>query len=206
MLLICVAKYVCLHVEPYVGYACQSPKHQIEYCLQRFLSTPRNCSVKHPPIRCVSAMIAAGLGNDSAKHDYRREVMVNKFPFPGDMGNASKNAVLVFLHPPPGIKPLQYLLKPQLALVCVHVHVQATTQVHTIIRRIPEHCILPDPTMDACVVCGWKTYSSLAQDEALALDVVPAEVVYDGCVNQSKRKELQLEGVAGPILHVVPFI
>jgi len=152
-------------------------------------------------------MIAAGLGGDIDKHDYRRVVMVNKFPFAGDLGNVLKNSLLVFLHPPPGTKPLEYLLKPQLAFVSVHVHVRGTTQVHTIIRRIPDHCILPNPTMDACVICGWKTYSSLAQDEALALDVVPVQKLYMmGCVNQSKRKELQLEGVAGPILHVVPFI
>ena len=90
-------------------------------------------------------MIAAGLGGDIDKHDYRRVVMVNKFPFAGDLGNVLKNSLLVFLHPPPGTKPLEYLLKPQLAFVSVHVHVRGTTQVHTIIRRIPDHCILPNP-------------------------------------------------------------
>ena len=163
--------------------------------------------MKNPPMRCVSAMIAAVLGGDIGMRDYRRVVMVNKFPFPGDLGNVLKNSVLVFLHPPPGTKPLEYLLKPQLAFVSVHVHVQGTTQVHSIIRRIPYHCILPDPTMDACVVCGWETYSSLAQDETLVLDVVPVQQLYMmGCVNQPRRRELQLEGVAGPTLNVVPFI
>ena len=81
-------------------------------------------------MQCIKALSEAGLDIDVSAQDWRREIMLNKFPFPGDMGDAAlKNSVLVFLHPPEGIAPLDYLLKPNLALVALHLRVRGTTDV-----------------------------------------------------------------------------
>ena len=148
------------------GLPCFCPHHF--WCvkpatLQRFVSTTRNCSIKRPPVQYVSAVVAAGLGGSEVLQNYLRVVMVNKFPFSGDIGKAGRNSVLVFLHPPPGIKPLQYLLKPQLALLCLHVHQRGTTQVHSVIRCTPEQFVVPHPAMHACIIKVGKHIMLLLQ-------------------------------------------
>lgn len=177
------------------------------FCMQKFLSTPVSCSVGNPPVRCVNAMNDAGLADDESERDWRRVVMLNKFPFPGDMDGKSNATVLVFLHPPDGITPLEYMLKPNLALVSLHMHIRGTATVHTVIRSIPQERILPHPELHCCAIHGWDSYRDLAKDPYLPLRVVPAVHLYmAACVNKPTREILRLPGVEGPMLNVVPFI
>ena len=181
------------------------PLLYVETTLQVFVSTPRNCAVKSPPMNCIAAVSAAGF--DTADQDWRRVIAVNKFPWAGDMGTPTKNSVLVYLRPSSvATNPSEVMLHPRLALVSIHMHGKDESDVHTVVRCIPANRIHPHNKLQACIVVGWESYEAMAADHTLPLSVVPVvELWLAACVIRITRKDMRVRK-RGPQLGVVPFV
>ena len=126
--------------------------------------------------------------------------------------NPIHRSVLAYLRPPLG--PNQcFFLRPRLGLITCHARIRGTAQILTVVRMVPQKCILADPSLHATVLKGWKSYQHLASAVELPLEVVPVGDLWMlGCVSPPiTRKALRpnwanrANKYSDPLLHVVPF-
>jgi len=161
---------------------------------------------------CVTAACAAGIINENGvmQQDWRRVVCTNRWKWPGDLGRLSANPVLVYLRPPPGMHHHEYLLRPRLALVSVHMRQPGSAIVHTIVRCIPPSKVHPHRALQACVVQGWASYQDMAADPQLTTSVLSVVDLWLAacvcCISDCRNKDaLRLRSVSGPQLLVLPL-